>query len=302
MALRGTKPYERWVDANVVRGVAKGTVSAMAWARLGDITTDQFRALAVDHPRARPRRPPHQPAEHLLPRPHRVAAAHPVRPPRRHRHGPARRRAGPRRGGLPRGRHLQPGRDPVPRPGRRHRRRARGSRPGRGGRGAHQHLRLHQLVRPAPRRRHRLLRGRAPGPRPGRPRATRCCSAATSARSRCTSAQKALRLPARNAPEATVRVVRRFADERQAGETFRGWIERSGGVAAIAEDLKDLDQFPTPDDGPGLLRRLRRDRALRRRDRRIGVRHMTDTATRDETSRRHARARPTTSPTPSWPS
>src|SRR3954466_3144186 len=45
-ALRGTKPYERWVDANVVRGVAKGTVSAIAYARLGDITVDQFRALA----------------------------------------------------------------------------------------------------------------------------------------------------------------------------------------------------------------------------------------------------------------
>src|SRR3954451_8872064 len=46
VALRGTKPYERWVDANVVRGVAKGTVSAIAYARLGDITVDQFRALA----------------------------------------------------------------------------------------------------------------------------------------------------------------------------------------------------------------------------------------------------------------
>src|SRR4029078_6714339 len=31
----------------VVRGVAKGTVSAYAYARLGDITTDQFRALAA---------------------------------------------------------------------------------------------------------------------------------------------------------------------------------------------------------------------------------------------------------------
>ena len=46
VVLRGTKPYERWVEANVVRGVAKGTVSAIAYARLGDITTDQFRALA----------------------------------------------------------------------------------------------------------------------------------------------------------------------------------------------------------------------------------------------------------------
>src|SRR5437870_9505726 len=39
-------PYGRWEDANVVRGVAKGTVSAYAYARLGDITSDQFRTLA----------------------------------------------------------------------------------------------------------------------------------------------------------------------------------------------------------------------------------------------------------------
>src|SRR6266480_1300006 len=39
-------PYGRWEDANVVRGNAKGTVSAYAYARLGDVTSDQFRALA----------------------------------------------------------------------------------------------------------------------------------------------------------------------------------------------------------------------------------------------------------------
>src|SRR5205085_10760758 len=39
-------PYERWETVNVVRGVAKGTVSAYAFARLGDITSAQFRALA----------------------------------------------------------------------------------------------------------------------------------------------------------------------------------------------------------------------------------------------------------------
>jgi sulfite reductase (ferredoxin) len=62
--------------------------------------------------------------------------------------------------------------------------------------------------------------------------------------------ERALRLPAKNAPEATVRVVRRFNDERQAGEAFRAWMDRSGGVAAIAEGLRDLDEFPTPEDGP----------------------------------------------------
>lgn len=62
--------------------------------------------------------------------------------------------------------------------------------------------------------------------------------------------QKALRLPAKNVPEATARVIRRFASERDASETFRSWIERSGGVAAITKDLADLDKFPAlQDDG-----------------------------------------------------
>ena len=61
---------------------------------------------------------------------------------------------------------------------------------------------------------------------------------------------KALRLPARNAAEATVRVVRRFADERQAGESFREWMDRAGGAKAIAVDLKELDEFPAPEEGP----------------------------------------------------
>jgi sulfite reductase beta subunit-like hemoprotein len=62
--------------------------------------------------------------------------------------------------------------------------------------------------------------------------------------------EKALRLPAKNAPEAAVRVVRRFAEERQAGEVFRSWMERSGGVTAITEGLRDLDEFPLPDVAP----------------------------------------------------
>ncbi len=62
--------------------------------------------------------------------------------------------------------------------------------------------------------------------------------------------QKALRLPAKNAPEATVRVVRQFVNERTAGEHFHEWMERMGGVSEVAAGLKDLDQFPTPDEGP----------------------------------------------------
>ncbi|MGH9284215.1 MAG: nitrite/sulfite reductase, partial [Acidimicrobiales bacterium] len=46
VTFRHRDPYGRWSDANVVRGAAKGTVSAYAFARLGDITSAQFRALA----------------------------------------------------------------------------------------------------------------------------------------------------------------------------------------------------------------------------------------------------------------
>ena len=62
--------------------------------------------------------------------------------------------------------------------------------------------------------------------------------------------EKALRLPAKNAPEAVVRLVRRFNEERSAGEAFRSWMDRSGGAVALAETLRDLDQFPLPDVGP----------------------------------------------------
>ena len=62
--------------------------------------------------------------------------------------------------------------------------------------------------------------------------------------------EKALRLPAKNAPEAAVRVVRRFVGERNAGENFRGWMDRVGGARAIGLDLKELDNFPTPEEGP----------------------------------------------------
>src|SRR5205807_6492582 len=62
--------------------------------------------------------------------------------------------------------------------------------------------------------------------------------------------QKALKLPAKNAAAATVRVVSRFAGERQAGETFTEWLERAGGPATVGTTLKDLDEFPSPDEAP----------------------------------------------------
>jgi sulfite reductase beta subunit-like hemoprotein len=62
--------------------------------------------------------------------------------------------------------------------------------------------------------------------------------------------EKATRLPAKAAPQAVVRVVRQFADERTAGESFRGWMDRMGGAHAIGQTLKDLDVFPTFDEAP----------------------------------------------------
>ena len=62
--------------------------------------------------------------------------------------------------------------------------------------------------------------------------------------------EKALRVPAKAAPEAVARVVRRFAAERLAAETFQGWLARSGGAVAVADGLRDLDEIPMPDVSP----------------------------------------------------
>jgi sulfite reductase (ferredoxin) len=62
--------------------------------------------------------------------------------------------------------------------------------------------------------------------------------------------QKATRLPAKRAAEATVHVVRRFANERLAGELFNDWLGRAGGASAIGTELKFMDEFPTPEEAP----------------------------------------------------
>jgi sulfite reductase beta subunit-like hemoprotein len=62
--------------------------------------------------------------------------------------------------------------------------------------------------------------------------------------------EKALRLPAKAAPKAAARVIRRFQEERSFGEPFRAWMDRVGGAFAISADLKDLAEFPTPEDSP----------------------------------------------------
>ena len=62
--------------------------------------------------------------------------------------------------------------------------------------------------------------------------------------------QKALRLPAKSAPEAVANVVSQFAGGRKAGEPFSEWLIRSGGAGAIADTLRHFDVVPTPDEAP----------------------------------------------------
>ncbi len=62
--------------------------------------------------------------------------------------------------------------------------------------------------------------------------------------------QKALRLPAKAVPDAVVRVVGRYAGERAAGESFPTWLERVGGPAVVGADLKELDIWPLPEEAP----------------------------------------------------
>jgi sulfite reductase beta subunit-like hemoprotein len=62
--------------------------------------------------------------------------------------------------------------------------------------------------------------------------------------------RKALRLPAKACAEATVRLVGRYAAEREASETFTAWLDRSGGAPALAASLTDLAEFPPPFANP----------------------------------------------------
>lgn len=62
--------------------------------------------------------------------------------------------------------------------------------------------------------------------------------------------KRALRLPAKSAPDAAVAVVRRFNDEREAGQSFREWLEGAGGPKGVAEGLAEYAEFPTPDEAP----------------------------------------------------
>jgi sulfite reductase (ferredoxin) len=249
VTIRKSDPYERWDEANVVRGTAKGTVSAYAWAKLGDITSAQFRALAAIQREfgAEVRVTNRQNlvfrglTESQLTRLHERLAAIGMAEP---------------------GAELS--RDVVACPGADTCNLAvtqsRGLADAIGARLEEEGLAEVGGVRTnisgctnscgqhhasdigfmgAERRAH----GK---PAPG----YQMLLGGYVGQTQIEFGRKALRLPARNAPEATVRVVRRYADEREAGEAFHVWLDRVGGPSAVAEGLKDLDEFPTPEDGP----------------------------------------------------
>jgi sulfite reductase beta subunit-like hemoprotein len=249
VTLRRGSPYQRWEDANVVRGSAKGTVSAYAWARLGDVTSDQLRALAqIQRDLAAEVRVSNRQnfvfrglSEESLPRLFESLEA-----------------IGMAEAGA------ELARDVVSCPGADTCNLAvtqsRGLAAAIGARLEEEGLAEVGGVRTnisgctnscgqhhasdigffgAERRAH----GRsAPG--------YQMLLGGYVGAEQIHFGQKALRLPAKNAPEATVRVVRRFSEERSAGEDFRTWLDRVGGAKALAADLKTLDEFPTPDVGP----------------------------------------------------
>ncbi len=249
--LRSPDPYRAWEQANVVRGVAKATVSAYAWASLGDVTADQFRALAAIQRELgadvrvtnrqnlvfRNLREEQLPVLHA-----RLEAIGMARP----------------------GAELT--RDVVACPGADTCNLAvtqsRGLADAIGARLEEEGLAEVGGIRTnisgctnscgqhhiadigffgAERRAHGQS---APG--------YQMLLGGYVGQTQVHFGEKALRLPAKHAPEAAVRVVRRFAEERRAGEVFRDWLERSGGASGVADSLRDLDHFPAPDEAPDL--------------------------------------------------
>ena len=276
VSIGGLSPYVRWHQANVVRGVANGTVSAYAWAALGDITSDQFRALAAIQRELQRQRAPHQPPEPRVPRPDRGAAARAVRA--------ARRRSAWRSPAPSSCATSSPA--PAPTPATSPSRRVRGLAKAIGDRleeeglaevggvrinisGCTNSCGQHHASDIGFFGAERRANGRsAPG--------YQMLLGGYVGQEQIYFGEKALRLPAKNAAEGAVRVIRRFAGEREAGETFRAWLDRVGRRAPrIGQSLKELDVFPNSEDEPRVLHRLRRDRPVRRRDRRQRVRHLT---------------------------
>ena len=249
VSIGGASPYDRWFQANVVRGIASGQVSAYAWAQLGDITADQFRGIAAIQREfeADIRLTNRQNLiirgldESELPRLYELLAEI---------------------GMAEEGAELV--RDVVACPGAdtcnlavtqsRGLAKAIGDALDAEGLGTIGGLRINISGCTNSCGQHhasdigffgaeRRANGRsAPG--------YQMLLGGYVGQERMHFGDKALRLPAKAAANAAVRVVRQFNDERTAGESFRGWLERSGGAAAIGATLKDLDEFPEYDEDP----------------------------------------------------
>jgi sulfite reductase beta subunit-like hemoprotein len=249
VTFRHRDPYSRWEDANVVRGVAKGTVSAYAYARLGDITADQFRGLAaIQREFALDVRLTNRQnvvfrglTEEQLPELHQRLAAIGMAEP---------------------GAELS--RDVVSCPGADTcnlavtQSRGLAADIGRaleeaglaevGGiriniSGCTNSCGQHHISDIGFMGAERRAHGRsAPG--------YQMLLGGYVGQSEVQFGQKALRLPAKAASDAAVRVIGQFANERTAGETFQGWLARAGGAAAVGTTLKDLDEFPNPEERP----------------------------------------------------
>ena len=111
-----------------------------------------------------------------------------------------------------------------------------------------------------------------------------------------TSATRRCACRPRTRPEAAARVVRRFTDERSAGEAFRTWMDACRRGQGDRRRPARPRRVPGPRRAPRVLRRLRRDRSVQRRDRRVGVRRLS------AVSPHYAAAwRRSTTPTPTDP-
>ena len=247
VTLGGTSAYSRWEQANVVRGVANGTVSAMAWSRLGDVTADQFRSIAsisrdLD---AEVRITNRQNFVLRNLTEDQLAVLHQ----RLEAMGMA-----------------EPGaelaRDVVACPGADTCNLAVTQSRGLAGAigealeaaglaeldgvrtnisGCTNSCGQHHVADIGFFGAERRAHGRsAPG--------YQMLLGGYVGNEQAEFGRKALRLPAKSAPEAAVRVVARYAEERNVGEAFGSWLERVGGAEEIAKGLKDLDEFPTPEE------------------------------------------------------
>jgi sulfite reductase beta subunit-like hemoprotein len=247
--LRRSDPFGRWEDANVVRGAAKGTVSAMAYARLGDVTADQWRALAsiqrelgaevrvTNRQNLVFRDLIEEQLQTLFDRLFAIGMAEP-------------------------GAELS--RDVVACPGAdtcnlavtqsRGLADAIGTALDEAGLADVGGIRVnisgctnscgqHHIsdigFMGAERRAHGKS---APG--------YQMLLGGYVGQTQIEFGEKATRLPAKRAAEATVHVVRRFANERVAGELFNDWLGRAGGASAVGAELKYMDEWPTPDEAP----------------------------------------------------